>query len=204
MESTKPARLVVLAAGHGSNLQAIFHAIAARQLIAEVVLVVSHRPDAHALERARALGVATAARTLADVRAEGGTRADFDVWLTATVAAAQPDLVVCAGWMLILGEPFLSTFAGRALNLHPALPGAFIGKDAIGQAWQAAQRGEIRETGVMVHEVVAELDAGAPVAVARVPVLAGEPQAALEARMHAAEHEVLIAAIRKKLGQSTS
>ena len=200
MHRQNSARLVVLAAGHGSNLQAIFDAIDAGQLAAEVVLVVSHRADAHALIRAQTRGIATAVHTLAAMKAQGGTRGDFDAWLTETVARAQPDLVVCAGWMLILGEPFLTTFAGRAINLHPALPGAFIGKDAIGQAWEAAQRGEVSETGVMVHEVVADLDAGAPIAVRHVPIVPGEPIDALTARIHAVEHEVLVAAIAQKLG----
>ena len=196
-------RLVVLAAGNGSNLQAILDAIDAGQLRAQVVLVVSHRADVFALERARSCGIATAVQTLAAIKAQGGTRADLDAWLTATVAAAHPDLVVCAGWMLILGEPFLTAFHGRAINLHPALPGAFVGKDAIGQAWAAAQRGEVRETGAMVHEVIAELDAGAPIAVTKVAIAEGESLESLTARIHAAEHTLLVTAIRQKLGQST-
>ena len=194
-----PARIVVLAAGNGSNLQAIFDAIARGALQAEVVLVVSHRLDAHALERARLRGVPTAAHTLAAVKAQGGTRDDFDRWLAETVAAAKPDLIVCAGWMLILGEQFLQPWGARTVNLHPALPGAFAGKDGIGDAWRAAQQGEITETGVMVHEVVAELDAGTPIAVERVPIDRGESLEALTERMHAAEHRVLVQAIALKL-----
>lgn len=202
MERPKPARLVVLAAGQGSNLQAIFDAIDRGQLAVEIGLVVSHRTDARALDRARTRGVATAVNTLAAVKAAGGTRDDFDQWLTDTVRAAEPDLVVCAGWMLILGQVFLTAFAGRAINLHPALPGAFVGKDAIAQAWQAAQRGEVSETGVMVHDVIAELDAGAPIAVRRLAILPNESLEALTARVHAVEHEVLVHAIAAKLRQS--
>lgn len=197
-------RLVVLAAGNGSNLQALWNAVDAGQLDAEIVLVVSHRTDAFALERAKNRGVATAVRTLAEEKAAGGSRASYDVWLTDTVRAANPDLVVCAGWMLIVGEPFLTVFAGRAINLHPALPGAFIGKDAIGQAFAAFQRGEVAETGVMVHEVVADLDAGAPIAVEHVPIARDDTVETLTSRMHAAEHRVLVRAVRIKLGQSTS
>ena len=151
MPTDQPARLVVLAAGNGSNLQAIFDAIDARRLTATVALVVSHRPEAYALVRAQSRGVPTQCETLAAVRVRGGTRDDFDRWLAQTVERAKPDLVVCAGWMLLLGEPFLKQFGPRTINLHPALPGAFVGKDAIGQAWRAAQRGDIAETGVMVH-----------------------------------------------------
>ncbi len=203
MPQAKSARLVVLAAGQGSNLQAIYDAIARAELAAEVVLVVSHRADAHALVRAQQHGSATAVNTLAAVKQAGGARQDFDHWLTQTVLAAKPDLVVCAGWMLILGSPFLETFAGRAINLHPALPGAFVGKDAIGQAWIAGERGDVWETGVMVHEVIAEMDAGAPIEVAHVPLIRGESMENLTLRIHAVEHRVLVTAIRKKLGQQT-
>jgi phosphoribosylglycinamide formyltransferase len=202
----RPARIVVLAAGQGSNLQAIFDAIDTGTLEAEVVLVVSHRLDAYALERAATRGVRTAVQTLAAVKAQGGTRDDFDRWLAASVAAAKPDLIVCAGWMLILGAPFLQPWGARTVNLHPALPGAFAGKDGIGDAWRAAQEHYARGggetgTGVMVHEVVAELDAGTPVAVEHVGIRRGESLESLTERMHAAEHLVLVRAIRLKLAQ---
>ncbi len=199
MKPQKPARLVVLAAGQGSNLQAIFQAIDDGKLSVDVALVVSHRSDAYALVRAAVRGIATAVQTLTAIKAAGGSRDDFDRWLTATIAEVEPDLIVCAGWMLILGSDFLRAHGGRTINLHPALPGAFIGKDAILQAWQAAQRGEVNETGVMVHEVIAELDAGAPIAVRQVPILPGESLQSLTERIHAVEHDVLIDAIRLKL-----
>lgn len=210
MHVHKPARLVVLAAGNGSNLQAIFDAIDAGKLDAEVVLVVSHKPQAYAMIRAQLRGVPTACQTLAAVKAEGGTRDDFDRWLAGVVAKAAPDLVVCAGWMLILGAEFLTPLGDRTINLHPSLPGAFVGKDAIGDAWRAAQvhyaqgqDGDVA-TGVMVHEVVAELDAGTPIAVERLSIASGESLDSLTARMHVAEHAVLVRAIGLRLAQLTT
>lgn len=203
--SQPPARLVVLVAGNGSNLQAILDAIADARLAAEVVLVVSHRENAYALTRAARHGVATAVRTLAATLAAGGSREDYDAQLAALVATARPDLVVCAGWMLILGPRFLRPFGALTINLHPALPGTFVGKDAILRAWEAAQRGELATTGVMVHRVIADLDAGEPLAVEEVAIAPGETLEALTGRMHAAEHRVLIAAIARELaGESAA
>src|SRR5262245_19409577 len=111
-------RLVVLASGTGSNLQAILDASAGGTLPAEVVAVVSDRPGAVAVDRATAAGVP--AIVLAPE--PGEVRADFDTRLAAAVGAHAPDLVVLAGWMRILTMSFLGRFPDRVVNLHPALP----------------------------------------------------------------------------------
>ena len=85
------------------------------------------------------------------------------------------------------------------INLHPALPGAFDGANAIERAYEAFQAGEIEHTGVMVHEVVAEVDRGAPILVRRVPIYKGESLDALETRMHSVEHELIVEAAAKVL-----
>ena len=123
-------------------------------------------------------------------------REDFERLLIQTVAAARPDRVVLAGWMLLLSPLFLDAFPDRVINLHPALPGAFPGTDAIARAWQAGARGEIQHTGVMVHRVVPEMDAGPVLATEIVPLRPGEPQADLEARVHEVEHRLLIRALQ--------
>ena len=195
------ARLAVLASGAGSNLQAVLDACASGALPAEVVVVACNRAKALALVRAEHAGVATLHAPL------GGfaDRAAYDADLALRLAAFDPDLVVLAGWMLVLGKGFLDCFAGRVINLHPALPGALPGTEAIARAWQAGRAGTARETGVMVHHVVPEVDAGPVVLQERVPLLPGETLPELEARMHAVEHRLLVAAIAKMLadlGQS--
>ena len=189
-------RLVVLISGAGSNLQAILDACQDGSLDARVELVVSSRPDAPGLARAQRCGVATQVLSRKEVLAQGGTREDFERLLIQTVAAARPDRVVLAGWMLLLSPLFLDAFPDRVINLHPALPGTFPGTDAIARAWQAGARGEIQHTGVMVHRVVPEMDAGPVLATEIVPLRPGEPQADLEARVHEVEHRLLIRALQ--------
>ena len=189
-------RLVVLISGAGSNLQAILDACQDGSLDARVELVVSSRPDAPGLARAHRFGVPTQVLSRKEVLAQGGTRDDFERLLIQTVAAARPDRVVLAGWMLLLSPLFLDAFPDRVINLHPALPGAFPGTDAIARAWQAGARGEIEHTGVMVHRVVPEMDAGPVLATEIVPLRPGEPQADLEARVHEVEHRLLIRALQ--------
>lgn len=108
-----PLRLAVLASGRGSNLQAIVDAIASGRLHAEVVGVFSDRPQAPALQK-----VEPARRWSASPR-DFADRAAFDAALGQAIAAAQPDWVICAGYMRILGEPLVRRFAGRMLNIHP-------------------------------------------------------------------------------------
>ncbi|RMH86141.1 MAG: hypothetical protein D6683_00925, partial [Actinomyces sp.] len=122
-EAEGGARLVVLASGRGSNLQAILDAVAAGRLDARVVLVVSNVADAGALERARRAGVATAlveAPPPAPGEDRRAARRAYDRRLAEVVARAAPDWVVLAGWMRILSSAFLDRFPDRVVNLHPA------------------------------------------------------------------------------------
>ena len=112
------------------------------------------------------------------------------------MAGYNPDLIVLAGWMHVLSPAFLDRFPLRVLNLHPALPCQFLGTHAIERAYEAFQRGEIDHTGVMVHWVVPEVDAGPVVASAEVPVYPTDTLDDLEARIHAMEHRLLVDAIR--------
>jgi phosphoribosylglycinamide formyltransferase 1 len=183
------SRLVVLASGNGSNLQAILDASATGRLPAQVVGVVSDRPDAGALRRAAQAGVGS--RPLP--RADGEARADYDARLAAVVGALAPDWVVLAGWMRILTMPFLGRFPGRVVNLHPALPGEHPGTHAIARAFAAWQEGGPSRTGVMVHLVPDEgVDDGPVLATREVPICAGDTLAELEARVHAVEHVLLV------------
>ena len=144
-------RIVVLASGSGTNLQAILDTLLGREGI-EVAGVGSDKPGARALERAVAAGVETAAFPI-DAYADRTSR---DAAMGDWVAARHADLVVLAGYMQLLTEPFVARFRGRVVNIHPALLPSFPGLDAIGQALAAG----VQETGVTVHFVDEGVDTG--------------------------------------------
>ncbi|MGI9029887.1 MAG: IMP dehydrogenase [Ilumatobacteraceae bacterium] len=186
------ARLVVLASGAGSNLQAVLDACADGRLRAEVVLVASDHADAGALDRARGASVPA----VHVGRRPGEARADYDSRLADVVAAHQPDHVVLAGWMRILTMAFLDRFPGRVVNLHPALPGQLPRTHAIERAWHEALAGERTTTGVMVHLVPSEsVDDGPVLGTTVVPIRPDDTLESLTARIHAAEHELLVTAL---------
>jgi len=182
----RPSRIAVLASGRGSNLQAILDAIAAGTLDADVVGVFSDRPQARALLR-----VHESLRWSRDARAYA-RREDFDAELAEAVAARHPDWVVCAGYMRILADAFIGRFRGRLLNIHPSLLPKYRGLRTHARALEAGDR----EHGASVHFMVPELDAGAVVAQARVPVRPGDDPAALAARVLQVEHPLLLATLR--------
>lgn len=183
------ARIVVLASGGGSNLQAILDACANRTIDANVVAVVSDRPAARAL--ARALDAGVPAIPLAPARAE--ERRSYDARLADSVSMFAPHWVVLAGWMRLLTMPFLGRFPQRVINLHPAMPGEFPGLHAIERAHEAAQTIDLQRTGAMVHLVPDEgVDDGPVLATRSLAIAKGEPLADLERRMHALEHELLV------------
>ncbi len=186
-------RLVVMVSGNGSNLQAILDACANGSLPARVAAVVSNKADAYGLERARQAGVPA----LYHPRQKGIDRRQYDQNLAELVLKYAPDYVVLAGWMLILTSAFLDNFPNRVVNLHPALPGTFPGTHAIERAFQAFQRGELQNTGVMVHLVPDEgIDDGPVLAAEIVPI---SPQDSLEdlvERVHKVEHNLLVSALQ--------
>lgn len=195
------ARLAVLISGSGTNLQAVIDAIAQGRLDAEIVVVVSNRKAAFGLVRAEAARLPTLYCPLKPYTDAGRSRADYEADLADRISAFRPNLVVLAGWMHVLGASFLDRFAGRVINLHPALPGCFPGTDAIRRAFDAFQRGEIQASGGMVHYVVPEVDAGPVIAQSVVPILPDDTLDTFEARMHAAEHRLLVDAISRLIPQ---
>ncbi|MFO0749294.1 MAG: phosphoribosylglycinamide formyltransferase [Myxococcota bacterium] len=199
---------MVLASGQGTNLQALMDACKSGALAATVVGVVSHAASALALRRAEAAGIPRTFVPLPKQRKDDHMRDDGrferDVWdaaLADRIAAMEPDVVVLAGWMRVLGKHFLERFPSRVVNLHPALPGELPGLHAIERAWEEAQSGKRKETGVMVHLAVAEVDAGPVLAVERVPVGQRESLDALEAKIHAVEHRLIVEGVRCLLAQ---
>jgi phosphoribosylglycinamide formyltransferase-1 len=211
-------RVVVLASGSGTNLQALIDKLHGRAAgaaadgampagdvakaakpgvaaaaaagaapVIEIALVVSDQPAARALERARAAGIPTAVVPAKDF----ATRADHDRALIAAVAAAEPDLVVLAGYMRLVAPEFLEAFPSRVINLHPALLPSFPGTSSI----EDAVRHGVKVTGVTVHYVDEGLDTGPTIAQEAVRVEAGDTAESLAARIHAVEHELLPAVV---------
>lgn len=185
-------RLVVLVSGSGTNLQAVLDACGSGALHAEVVAVVADRAGAHGLVRAADAGVPS----VHVGRQPDEDRADYDARLADVVAGFGPDLVVLAGWMRVLTTAFLGWFPERVVNLHPALPGELPGTHAIERAWNEAMAGERVRSGVMVHYVVDEgVDDGPVIATEEVPIRPDDTRESFEARIHATEHRLLIAAL---------
>ncbi|MDW8277065.1 MAG: phosphoribosylglycinamide formyltransferase [Anaerolineales bacterium] len=188
------ARLVVLISGNGSNLQAILDACAENRLSAMVVAVISNRPDAYGLTRARNAGVPA----LSFPKRPDESRQEYDARLAELVAGFQPDYVVLAGWMRLLSSVFLNVFLNRVINLHPALPGAFPGTHAIERAYAAWQAGQVDRSGVMVHLVPDEgVDNGPVLASEEIFFQPGETLEAFEARVHALEHRLLVETLQR-------
>ena len=180
-------RIVVLASGSGTNLQAILEKLHGRGLV-EVAGVGADKPGAGALERGRRAGVETAVFPAADY----ADRAARDEAMGDWIESRQADLVVLAGYMQLLSAPFVARFHNRVVNIHPALLPSFPGLDAIGQALAA----EVETTGVTVHFVDEGVDTGPVIVQREVPVPAGVAREELEAAVHAVEHELYPEAIR--------
>ncbi len=191
-------RLVVLVSGNGSNLQAVLDACAKGELSAQVAAVFCNRPEAFGLQRAIQAGVA--AVSLPFNKPLHINRAGYDALLGDLIAAFHPDLIVCAGWMRILSPEFVQRFAGKLINLHPALPGMFAGTHGIEDGYEAFQRGEITHTGAMVHFVDEGVDTGPAILTVEVPIQPHDTLDALTARMHEAEHQLIVDAIAKVIG----
>jgi phosphoribosylglycinamide formyltransferase-1 len=177
-------RLVILISGRGSNMQALVEA----GLPASVAAVISNEPAARGLDIARAKGVPTA---VVDHRAHR-SREGFERALSEAIDTHAPHLVVLAGFMRILSPPFVERYAGRLINVHPSLLPAFAGIDTHRRALSEG----VRLHGCTVHFVTAQVDAGPIIVQAAVPVLPGDDEAALAARVLQQEHRVLPQAVR--------
>jgi phosphoribosylglycinamide formyltransferase-1 len=186
-EAVSRSHIVVLASGSGTNLQAILDTLHGREGI-EVVGVGSDRPEAPALERARTAEIETAVFPGGDYPDRGARDAAMGDWIESRSA----DLVALAGYMQLLSEEFVARFRHRIVNVHPALLPSFPGLDAIGQALEAGVEG----TGVTVHFVDEGVDTGPVIVQREVAVPPDRDRAALEAAIHAIEHELYPEAIR--------
>jgi phosphoribosylglycinamide formyltransferase-1 len=182
-------QLGVLVSGSGSNLQAILDAIAAGELDAECRIVVSNRPEAFALERAKKSKVPT----LALDHKSFESRSAFDVELARALKDAGVEWIALAGFMRVLTPSFLDAFGGKIINIHPSLLPAFPGVDAQRQAFEAG----VKVTGCTVHFVDHGVDTGPIIAQQEVPVLEGDDLATLRARILDQEHRLFVDALKK-------
>lgn len=177
-------RIVILISGRGSNLKSILEA----KLDAEIAAVISNNAAAKGIDIARSFGVTTA---VVDHRAFPD-RASFDAALADKADSYRPDLLVLAGFMRILTDGFTKRFGGRIMNIHPSLLPAFPGVDTHRRALQEG----VRIHGCTVHFVTAELDHGPIIVQAAVPVLPGDDEGRLAARVLEQEHRIYPKAIR--------
>jgi phosphoribosylglycinamide formyltransferase-1 len=183
--------IAVLISGRGSNLQAIVDAIREGRLRAKIALVISNRRDARGLEIAREAGI----DTLVMPHGDHGSREAYDRALVTELEARQVKLVCLAGFMRLLGPAFCKAFPNAVLNIHPSLLPAFPGVDA---QRQAIEHG-VKVSGVTVHFVTRDLDAGPIVMQTAVPVRDDDTAESLAARILDEEHRLYPAAIKRVL-----
>jgi phosphoribosylglycinamide formyltransferase-1 len=188
-------RVAILISGRGSNMRALIEAARAEDFPAEIVLVVSSRMEADGLGIARELGIETALVDQVRFRRENRDREAYDAELHHVLTRANVEFVCLAGFMRILSPGFVRNWQGRIVNIHPSLLPAFRGLKPQRQALEAG----VKVTGCSVHFVVPELDAGPTIAQAEVPVLEGDTEETLSARILEAEHKLYPAALRKVL-----
>ncbi|SFK28853.1 phosphoribosylglycinamide formyltransferase-1 [Falsiroseomonas stagni DSM 19981] len=185
---TRRVPTAVLISGRGSNMAALLDAAADPAYPARIALVLSNRADAGGLERARAAGIPTA---VVESRAFKGDRAGFEVAMEAMLAEHGIELVALAGFMRVLTEGFVGRWQDRLVNIHPSLLPSFKGLDTHARALAAG----VRLHGCTVHLVRHGVDEGPILAQAAVPVLAGDTEATLGARVLAEEHRIYPAAL---------
>ena len=191
-----PSRLVVLVSGEGTNLQALIDACRDPDYGAQVVAVGSDRDGINALARAERAGLPAFTVRLADYPA----REDWDADLARACAAYAPDLIVLAGFMKLVGKPFLDAFGGRCVNTHPALLPAFPGAHAVREALAHG----VKVTGCTVLVVDDGVDSGPIVAQAPVPVADGDDEATLHERIKVTERALLVGTVGRMVREGWS
>lgn len=189
--SSRLPRLAVLISGRGSNLQAIIDAVAERRLRAEIAIVISNVEGAPGLARAEDAAIPTSVMA----HRQWATREGYDEALVEALRSQRVELVCLAGFMRLLGTAFIEAFPNRILNIHPSLLPSFPGLDAQRQAFEHG----VHVTGVTVHFVNPQLDAGPIVMQVAVPVLPDDTRDTLAARVLVEEHRAYPEAIQRVL-----
>jgi phosphoribosylglycinamide formyltransferase len=191
-------RILVLISGNGSNLQAILDAVQTKTITkGQVIGVISNRKNAYGLTRAQNFDIPTKVHNLKNYKDSGKTRIEYDIDLAKHCLEFNPNLIVLAGFMHVLSPEFLTQIPQGVpiINLHPALPGQFDGAHAIDRAFTAFQQGLIKETGIMVHYVISEVDRGEPILTKTIPIEEGDSLETLETRIHSHEHALIVKAV---------
>ncbi len=188
MTNTPPKKLAILISGSGSNLQAFIDAVRNQSLAATIAVVISNRPNVKGLERAAQAGIPTELIN----HKQFDDRNDFDHALVTLIDKYQPDAVILAGFMRILGPEFVNHYLGRLFNIHPSLLPKYPGLHTHQRAIAAGDK----EAGATVHFVVPELDAGPAIVQARVPVYAGDDVDMLAKRVLEQEHHIYPLALK--------
>lgn len=187
-EPEEKPRIVILISGSGSNMVAIADAVRSGSIDAEVSAVISNRPDAAGIQKAKDRDIET---QVLDHK-EFANREDFDLALMRAIDEHQPDLVVLAGFMRILTPSFVIRYHGRMLNIHPSLLPKYQGLNTHQKALDAGDE----QHGVTVHFVTEELDGGPNVIQAIVPVFDGDDTTSLQQRVHTQEHVIYPIAVK--------
>lgn len=209
--------LTVLISGSGSNLQSLINCQKDGQLNGKITQVISSSSKAYGLTRAQEAQIPTKCHELKtyykgipkeNKEERLQAREVFNKELANLIIFGnvkgepqsdykKPNLIVCAGWMLILSPTVLKPLEQNGItiiNLHPALPGAFDGTHAIERAWKAGQDGEINQAGIMIHKVITEVDRGQPILVKYLDIIKGETVEDYEERVHKLEHIAIVEA----------
>ncbi|PGH28848.1 phosphoribosylglycinamide formyltransferase [[Emmonsia] crescens] len=206
--------ITVLISGNGSNFQAVIDAIRSGELPAKIICVISNRKDAYGLERAKNANIPFHYHNLVKYKkqhpaTEKGIKQaheEYDKELARLILEDSPELVVCLGFMHVLSPAFLDPVKDtdiKVINLHPALPGEFTGANAIERAHAAWLEGKIDRTGVMIHDVIAEVDLGVPILVKEIPFIKGvdEDISALKQRIHKVEWKAVVEGVGTAIQQ---
>ena len=181
-------RIAVLASGYGSNLQAIIDYITNDGLNGEIVLVFSNNKEAYALKRAEKSGIKIFCMSPEQFQ----SRKEYDRQLIKILKGEQVDLIVLAGYMLLVGPEFIAEFRNKIINIHPALLPAFKGTHGIKDAFEYG----VRVTGVTVHFVNKELDSGPIIMQEAVYIKENDTLESLEAKIHKVEHKIYPLAVK--------
>jgi len=181
-------RLVILISGRGSNMRAIVEACSEKKINGEVVAVISNTPDAAGLEFAKTANIPTVVVNSKDIN----DRAAFDQHLKSTIDAFEPDWIVLAGFMRILGADFVNAYVGQIVNIHPSLLPKHPGLNTHARALAAGDKVH----GATVHFVTPELDAGPVIAQTEVAVLQNDTENSLADKVLRTEHSLYVNALQ--------
>ena len=197
--SSNKKQIAVLASGNGSNLQAIINAIKNNTLKnTELVIVISNKPNAYALQRAEVEGINNIFINPTGFK----TATDFDKKIIAVLRDYNVDLIILAGYTRILSSELINTFNNKIINIHPSLLPMFGGVGMYGKkVHEAVLNSKVKETGCTVHFVTQEVDAGPIIVQKKIPVFANDTVETLSQRVLAEEHNLLIEGINLVLSR---